>query len=217
MRRALLLGFRIVEDRRHVGNFRNRRFLRADEEGELAVADGLPRRAGMSIVEQEPWISPRSIASTASVVPLVALDDAELGAEHPVEHRRQNAQRRSRARAGNDEFLREEIAGVLTGAVTQRTQTREGSEVCADEVEAPGIGLDVDLAHARLARHIARERCEHRPVPRRLRREEVGGDDARRLRHVLHHDGRLARNVLGEIACEEAPGQIIVVGRRESR
>jgi len=67
------------------------------------------------------------------------------------------------------------------------------------------------LAHERLARHVARERSEHRAVARRLRVEKIGGGDAGRRRHVLNDDRRLAGNMLGEVSREEAPGKIVVV------
>ncbi len=84
---------------------------------------------------------------------------------------------------------------------------------CAEPVEAPGISLDIGLAHARLARQVAREGAEHGAVPRRLGEKKIGRGNARRRRHVLDDDGRLARYVLGEVAREEASSQIVVVSR----
>jgi hypothetical protein len=47
-----------------------------------------------------------------------------------------------------------------------------------------------------------------------LRIEEIGRGDARRRRHVLDDDGRLSRNMLGEIARQEAPREVVVVADR---
>src|SRR4029453_14394268 len=45
----------------------------------------------------------------------------------------------------------------------------------------------------------------------RLGVEKVGRRDARRLRQVLHDDGRLSGDVLGQVSGEEAAGEVVVV------
>src|SRR4029077_19033732 len=70
-------------------------------------------------------------------------------------------------------------AGVFTGAVCQRTQTRAGREGApsqflrrggagAQPVHAPRIDLDIGLRGERVVDNIARERAQHCAVARRL-------------------------------------------------
>src|SRR5712675_1350320 len=83
-------------------------------------------------------------------------------------------------------------AGALTGAVTQRTQTRAGSDVAPSQLKRRGSA-------SRLAWHVARERSEHRAVSWGLGVEKIGRGNARRRRHVLHDDRGLAGDVLGQV------------------
>ena len=105
-------------------------------------------------------------------------------------------------------------AGVLTGDGDPTHAYARRQRGGAQPVEPPRIGLDVHLAHQRLARHVARKRSEHRAVAGRLCVEKIGRGDARRRRHVLHDDGGLPGNMLAEVAREEAPGEVVVVAHR---
>ena len=142
---------------------------------------------------------------------LVALDDAKPGAEHVIEHGRQDAERGAGPGAANDELLRKKIrwgfdrGGDPTHAYACRQRCR------AQPVETPRIGLDVHLAHQGLARHVAGKRSEHRAVAGRLCVEKISRGDARRRRHVLHDDGGLPGNVLAEVSREEPSGKVVVV------
>ena len=82
--------------------------------------------------------------------------------------------------------------------------------VAAEPIESPRVGLDIGLPHHRLAREIARERAEHRPVLGRLIVQKIGRHDARRLRHVLNDDGRMSRDMFRQVFGQHAPADIIV-------
>jgi hypothetical protein len=60
-------------------------------------------------------------------------------------------------------------------------------------------------------REIAREAADDGAVARGLGVDVVGGDDARRLRHVLHDDGRLAGDVSRQVLHQQAAADVIVV------
>src|SRR6266536_91901 len=89
---ALLGGLRVVEDGRHLGDFRDRRLLRAQEKDELAVADELLVDAKLSVGGASPLHLAALHGKDRVGRALVALDDAELGAEHVIEYGRQDAQ-----------------------------------------------------------------------------------------------------------------------------
>jgi hypothetical protein len=72
------------------------------------------------------------------------------------------------------------------------------------------------LAGQRIVDDIARERADHGAVARRLGVEIIGRRDARRLRHVLHDDGRLAQNVFGQVFGQEPRAEIVVVAGRKA-
>src|SRR5262249_39605909 len=103
-------------------------------------------------------------------------------------------------------------AGVVIGAVTQRTQTRAGSDVAPSQLKRRGTASDVAAAPNPPPRLVRRDEPETAPAPGRRALRKIGGGDACRRRHVLDDDGGLAGDVLGEVSREEASGKIVVVG-----
>ena len=145
---------------------------------------------------------------------LVALDHAEFRAEHVIEHARKDAERRAGAAAGDDKLVREQIVGCLhrRGVPIHAYPARQ--RIGAEPDEAARVGFDIGLSHHRLAGEIARERADHGAVARRHVGDEIGGDDARRLRHVLHDDGGLSGNVPLQMFGEKARADVVVAADR---
>ena len=102
-------------------------------------------------------------------------------------------------------------AAVFTGASVRGHADPAGERGRAEPDELARIGLDVGQLHHRLARQVARDAADHAAVARRLQRHVVRGDNAGRLRHVLHDDGGVARQFLGEIARQQPRADVVVV------
>src|SRR6478672_7443428 len=78
----------------------------------------------------------------------------------------------------------------------------------------PRINLDVRLPHHGLARKVTRKGADDRAVPRCLVEDIIGSSNAGRCRHVLDDDGGSPRDVLTEIACEQATADVMIVAHR---
>src|SRR5262249_54579901 len=86
---------------------------------------------------------------------LVALDDTEPGAEHVVEHGRNDAERGSGTAARCDHLARKQIVDGLDRRSVPVDANPARERIAAEPVEAARIDLDVGLAHAGLAGEIA--------------------------------------------------------------
>src|SRR5262249_33781952 len=99
---ALLVAGRVFVDRRDAGDLRHRRLLGLEQEAQLAVGDELVIAAELAEGGAD-TLNLAALDREHDVLrALVAFDHAELGAEHVVEHARQDAGRRARAGAADD-------------------------------------------------------------------------------------------------------------------
>ena len=102
-------------------------------------------------------------------------------------------------------------AAVLTGASVEAAQTRPGNEVAPSQLNLRG---SASMFGRCIIAWLGRLR-EMPPItlPSRARPHihVVGGDDAGGLRHVLHHDGRIAGQFLGQVFRQQPRADVVVV------
>ena len=94
MSRPLLVGLGVIENRRDIGNFRNRRFFGAQQEDELALSDQLVDNAELPVRCAHALGFAAHRGEDGVAHPVIAFDDAKLGVQHLIQHRRNNRQRR---------------------------------------------------------------------------------------------------------------------------
>ena len=104
---------------------------------------------------------------------------------------------------------------VFTGEVFQVTQSRDIVGDAAEPGKLPGVELGAAVEQ-RIDAGGAGEGAEIRAVLRRRGEDIVCGFERAGARHVLRHHGRVAGDVLADVAGEMASVQIVAAADREA-
>jgi hypothetical protein len=143
------------------------------------------------------------------------MDGFEPGAEELVDESHEHCGIGLRPGRAEEDFV---PLGILDGLDHRACRDHAHAGLAHDAAD-PGQpdGVEARLRFVaieqRRRRHAAVDQGEHAAVARRDIVEKVGGADAAAADHVLHHNGRAARQVLAHVARQHA-GVLVVAAAR---
>ena len=147
--------------------------------------------------------------------PRIAGHDLELRAEQIVLHHRQVVGRRALGRAGDDQFVRQQVLEVLHRRILARDAHVGVAVGAADIDELARVVRRRHVADQRLQDGAGKDGADGGAVLRRQRIDVAGGLVAAGARHVLRHDRRVAGNVAADVPRDLARiGVVAAAGRR---
>ncbi len=143
----------------------------------------------------------------------VALDQLEFHAERIGEQQGRHGHRGAGAGAADQQFLLEQVLAFGDARFVGGDADPVGQLRTADPVELERIELHAGMLEQRLVGQVAADHADYRTVFRRDVEQMIGRGHLAGARHVLRHEGRLARQVIAHVTRDGARPLVVIPAR----